>query len=796
MRRSALFIAVGWVGSFGACSCQKTPGSDGGGAGSATSGTSSSSGSSGGSQTTGASSGGSSSGGKTDGGAKGDAGNPTGPQSTPVTPASLDGGGIGAGVSELPDGGGIALGNVANFKSHFAYLANSGQQADTSFVSRVDTDTGAEVARYPSVIPLDNGGRLLCDAGQPTTCLVDVTSTFYDNAPSRTVVDLNGGLFVANRGQCDWADCTPGAGAYVGPGDPGGNANGVFVQGSVTYVANRVDHPEQCAPRCVNRLGWALPDGGSVSFTSGTSLPLADGGTIAIPPSEVLLPGAGQTLAPDVWAHPCQDGTHDPSDVTDPTNYDDCVQFTIPVGSPNGYDLPFEQTAGLGQDRFAPRGLAISKNCGGFEGPGQLCDLYVGLTEPHGESGYLLHLSHTSNFGVQNVIDSHLTGYGMYGAAIDCEGILWGPGLESPNRFGVDTNTDMPVSTWQYLDSNNVTQTSPTVSVANSNCSAYGIAVDLEQRVWTSLLNVGGTYEAGACAFDYHAFQAQTALQPGGAGPLPQAQAQALLNADWTTFTFHNPLPNGVGRGIVVDDNGNVYMAVSDNQFSAGSVPGLIAFTFDGSGTGCGQGGDSNCLWSFQGATGVNDGAGTIGVDLDQAANPWIAQRGGTPPGVMGVTATNGQPLPVFSAGSTSLAGPNDPGDVYSYSDFTGYALRNITQPAGAYQQVFDGCAGGTWQSLGYGAVIPAGTNIEFEVDVANNPSAFTGGGASILGSWTCNSAATCPSVASLASANLPAAQYARVTAKLSGPSCTESGISPVLQWLQLNYTCPGSSFE
>ncbi len=787
MRRLALLIAVG---SVGACNCQKTTGGDGGASSSTVSG-GSSSGLGGGHD------GGSSSGSGGSGGSSvGDGGYPSGPQSTPVTPASLDGGGVGSGVAELPDGGGIALGNAANFKSHFAYLANSGQVAGSSFVSRVDTDTGAEVARYPTVIPLDNGGQPLCDAGQPTTCLVDVTSTYYDNAPSRTVVDLNGGLFVANRGQCDWAACTPGNGAFLGPGDPGGNTGGVFVQGSVTYVANRVDHPEQCAPRCSNRLGWALPDGGAISFSSGYSLPLADGGTLTIPPSEALLPGAGQTLAPDVWAHPCQDGTHDPSDVTDPTNYDDCVRFTIPVGSPNGYDLPFEQTAGLGQDRFAPRGLAISKNCGGFEGPGQLCDLYVGLTEPHGESGYLLHLSHSSNFGVQNVLDTHLVGYGMYGAAIDCEGILWGEQLESPNRFGVDTNTDMPVSSWQYVDGNSVTQTSPTISEFSGTCAGYGIAVDLEQRVWSSLITAGSTYESGACAFDYRAFQAQTALQPGAAGALPQAQAQAEMEADWKSFTFHNVFPNGCGRGIVVDDNGTVYLAVSDNQFSAGSIPGLISFTYDGSGTGCGQGGDSNCLWAFQGATGVSYGAGTIGVDLDQAANPWIAQRGGTPPGVVGVSATSGLPLPIFSGGSTALVGPNSPNDVYSYSDFTGYALRNITQPAGVYQETFTGCPGAQWQSLGYGAVVPAGTNIQFEVDVAADPSAFTGGGAAILGSWTCNSASTCPSVASLASANLPAAQYARVTAKLSGPSCTESGVSPILQWLQLNYVCPQSSFE
>ncbi|MHB8417313.1 MAG: hypothetical protein ACYDCL_04505 [Myxococcales bacterium] len=784
MRRRTSLLAL----SFLAACCKTGPAS-----------TSGSGGSTGGATATRGSSGGSTAGGGSNGGTTGagDGGSPYGPHQTPVTPASLDGG-AGEGLDELPDGGGVVLGSIANFKSHFAYQANSGQNADSSFVSRVDTDTGKEIARYPSVIPVDNGGRLLCDAGQPASCLVDVTSTFYDNAPSRTVVDLNGGVFVANRGQCDWQACTPGNGNYLGPGTPGGNQGGVFVQGSVTYIANRVDHPEQCRPRCQRRLGWALPDGGPAPFTSGYALPLPDGGTLSIPPNEALLPGAGQKYAPDVWAHVCQDGTHDPSDVTDLTNYDDCVQFTLPVGSPNGYDLPVEATAGLGQDRFAPRGLAISKSCGGFEGPGQVCDVYVGLTEPHAESGYLVHLGHASNFGVANVIDTHLSGYGMYGAAIDCEGILWGDQL-GPGRIGVDTSTDEIVSKWQYLDGTGATQEVQTVSEFGGKCLGYGIAVDLEQRVWTGRLPTAGSSQAGACAFDYRAFQGQTALQPGAPGALSQSAAQALLESDWKAFPFGSVFPNGCGRGIVADDNGVVYLAVSDNGTAAGTIPGLIAFTYDGAGNACGASGDSLCLWAFQGASGIPYGAGSIGADLDQDGNPWVAQRGGTNPGVMGLSAATGQPLPPFPAGDTPLVGPDDPGDVYSYSDFTGYALRKITQPAGAYQQIFQGCSGGIesqWQSLGYGAIIPAGTDIAFEVDVADDPSAFTGGGAAILGSWSCSSAASCPSVASLASAKLPGAQWARVTARLSGPSCTESGLSPTLQWLQLNYLCPQPSFH
>jgi len=360
------------------------------------------------------------------------------------------GAGSGSGIISLPDGGGVALGATANFHSNFAYIANSGQAVGDSFVSRVDTATGVEVARYPSVVPIDNEGTLLCTPGDLQSCLIDLGPTYYDNAPSRTVVDLNGGVFVANRGQCDWANCAPGGGKFQGYSAGAYDSSHLFVQGSVSYVANYVDHPEQCAPRCANRLGWALPDGGAFPFTAGAQLPLAGGSSLALPPGEVLMPSAGADagLAPDVWAHPClwpDGGAHDPGDVTDPTNYDDCARFSIPLGAPNGYDL---SDAGY-SDRFAPRGLAISKTCGSFEGIGQSCDLYVGLTEPHAESAQVVHLDHRTNFGVKNTIDTHLTELGVYGAAIDCEGILWGTNRGNPQAVvGIDTASDQLVTQW------------------------------------------------------------------------------------------------------------------------------------------------------------------------------------------------------------------------------------------------------------------------------------------------------------------------------------------------------------
>jgi len=295
----------------------------------------------------------------------------------------------------------------------------------------------------------------------------------------------------------------------------------------------------------------------------------------------------------------------------------------------------------------------------------------------------------------------------------------------------------------------------------------------------------------GACSFDFAGFQSQLALQDGG---LSLASAQALIQNDWKVFSFASQFPNSSGTGIVADRDGTVYVAAHN-----GSTPGSVAFNYEGAGSACGQGGDSACLWSFAGVPGVPFGSGTMGVDLDQDGNPWTAQRGGNRPGVLGLNRTNGQLLPFFSDGGISMAGPGGVNDIYSYSDFTGYALRNITQPSGSYQQIFNGCPDSieqaTWQSFSYGADLPSGTNLAFEVDLADDLASFSGGGRGIQGSYSCATASSCPSPVTLPS-TLPQSFYARVTVTLSAPSCNLSGVTPTLQWLKLGYDCPKPIFH
>lgn len=98
----------------------------------------------------------------------------------------------------------------------------------------------------------------------------------------------------------------------------------------------------------------------------------------------------------------------------------------------------------------------------------------------------------------------------------------------------------------------------------------------------------------------------------------------------------------------------------------------------------------------------------SIGVGLDQDDNLWVNQYGGN------VIKVN------RSTGAVNAA-VNQGGSMYSYSDFTGYQLRNFTSPFGRYVQVIGGCAPETeWRTLTWNATTPPKTRIDVYLRVAN----------------------------------------------------------------------------
>src|SRR5713101_2832235 len=180
-------------------------------------------------------------GGGGDGGSTGDGGGTinTGPGDFHLDAGN---GGSGSGVTFGPDGGLVLSSNDVNL--HYAWIANS----SAGTVSKFDTDTGNEVARYYSVIPIDG-------LGIPNGLVAD--STGVVNSPSRTALDLAGNVWIANRA-------------------PG-------LQGSATKIANTLD---QCRP---------LLDGGYR-----TSRDLNGNGRIDTDPD------AGEFILPTNMADPTQ----------------------------------------------------------------------------------------------------------------------------------------------------------------------------------------------------------------------------------------------------------------------------------------------------------------------------------------------------------------------------------------------------------------------------------------------------------------------------------------------------------
>jgi hypothetical protein len=95
-----------------------------------------------------------------------------------------------------------------------------------------------------------------------------------------------------------------------------------------------------------------------------------------------------------------------------------------------------------------------------------------------------------------------------------------------------------------------------------------------------------------------------------------------------------------------------------------------------------------------------------IANDRDGRKQVWVAAR-------------NGFALAADRDTGEIILSSKDLGDVYTYSDFTGFVLRTFTSPLGSYRAVLEGCAGTTltqWLELTWDATLPAETELTFFV--------------------------------------------------------------------------------
>jgi len=530
-----------------------------------------------------------------DGGDGGDSGNPvydgsvhhdTGPGDF-----SLDGGhdGTGDGVTLSPDGGIILNSNSTAL--HFAWIANATQGT----VSKFDTQTGNEVARYYSVIPMDGLGRTDGGVTQLTPNQV--------NSPSRTAIDLNGDVWVANRA-------------------PG-------LQGSVTKIANDVSSCRR------------LPDGGV-----NTSFDRNGNGVIDTDPA------AGEFVVP--------------GNLADPTQYDSCVLFSTPVGSYGG------------TGSVKARALAVSQ--GNFESGNTGGDIWVGIHSDNlvqklsSRNGQIIEVGPDAGTAIA-------LSWGPYGAAVDGLQRLWLVEQVTANLALVDTRTGRLITT-------NLPYNGP------GSSGAYGIAIDGKNRVWVP------SWDVGPSAFWYdHGPGLDAGIGTWGRFDFPNARSQTGSSL-------------GDTRGIAADDQGYIWM--SGHRTANGGATQLaqvIGFNSDDGGIFRFRLPDGGTADFIDATDAGSDSVTSIGVGLDSNNDIWVNNFGNS----------TGNAMRISRDGGTVLYTASQAGNLYTYSDFTGYQLRHFTAPRGTFQRDYSGCsAQSIWGPVSWTGTTPPNTSIQLFVKVAN----------------------------------------------------------------------------
>ncbi len=418
-----------------------------------------------------------------------------------------------------------------------------------------------------------------------------------------------------------------------------------------------------------------------------------------------------------------------PQNGADILEYDECVLFTTVVGEPN--------VPGGGYSDIGSRAIAISQ---GFEGSAG--DVWVGI--------YRL-----QRFYKLDPIDGRVKpaqadggmyvqlSWGPYGAVVDSKQRLWAVQPGTARLALIDTKTGTLIGDDFSAQRGNV-----------GGCGAYGIGVDGKDRIWLP----GWTAGSAACRYEH------------GAGLDPNL-------GTWTRFDFSGAAckdPTGANasgrlgrpRGIAVDDQGNVYMSADSENGNA--VAKLIRFDAE-----------TGAIRPFQTANGAadcidaTDSAPTsqsIGVGIDSDGHPWVNNFSGNATKYDKVT------------GAVTRT-PQQPGGLYTYSDFTGYQLRKFTVRQGTYRKDMMGCGpDALWRRIEWTADVPSKTSLKVFAKVGNSPADLNNTSTPRYGPWTVS-----PADLQAPPGPVPKGQYLRVEFVLSSD---DGQSSPVLKSFKVVWSC------
>lgn len=285
--------------------------------------------------------------------------------------------------------------------------------------------------------------------------------------------------------------------------------------------------------------------------------------------------------------------------------------------------------------------------------------VWVGL---HGESR-VLQLDPSDG---EVIADVAVAGFRPYGAAMDSRGRLWLVESLSGQILAVDTATK---SAGRAISAPAPQEGCP---------SSYGIAVDPAGRVWIA---------GFSCPYAF--------------GYDPDSRS-------WTSVALPD---SGVTRGIAADDRGSIYVASSHEWIRtnpSSSLGYLVETSEPISRLTVFRAADGGDIRVFGTKAAPLPGRGAIGIGLDADHRVWLVNQQSS-------SATRVD----VESGAVSHFGAGDL--PYTYSDFTGFALRRITAQTGFIRDVLSGCELGPseWEQLSVDADLPSGTRVQVRVRAA-----------------------------------------------------------------------------
>jgi len=251
----------------------------------------------------------------------------------------------------------------------------------------------------------------------------------------------------------------------------------------------------------------------------------------------------------------------------------------------------------------------------------------------------------------------------------------------------------------------------------------YGISIDSVGRIW-----VGGWFCEDALRYD-------------------------PIHESW--LAVHLP-ELGYTRGIAADASGYVWVAHSNEAYAPyAKVARLTRFRAED--------GEDRRTYLLPGQS------ETIGVGLDAAGKVWAVSRSSD-------HATRLDPATGAMTHHPVGRGP------YTYSDFTGYALRTFIAPSGLWSLPLGACpqeGRATWRSLRWEAQVPEGTRLQLYLRVADD--------ASLLPfAYRYGPFASSPT--DLDAMGVPHSAYLQLEVELAA---ADRETAPTLRWVRLEAECP-----